>query len=265
MIHTPPFLSRRHRLRGMGGSSSEEAPVTAPGSGNEANWRFWIDATRLAAVYNDSDPMDTWPDLLGVQDFIQGLASRKPLYKTGIKNGNAAVLFDGIDDSMNYGSVSTLLNDVDGDFTLAGAFKFNSVVPAASVVFHKGDGLSAAGTTMEIANWNGAPNATYGAYAVGASYNVLHPGANTEDTLWHTYIWRRSGSTFELYLDGSTLTASSTLAGTMNDCSRIPRIGSACTNTYYSNIYIGELYLITEAITSGQIITEAARLGGKWL
>lgn len=266
---TAPIIhrNRSHRRRiwtpGSGGGGGSEIEI--PGSGNEANHRFWLDATRLTGTYTDNDSMGTWEDLLGVQDFVQTTASNRPLFKSFIQNGNPAVLFDGADDCMDYGTNSTALNDVDGDFTLWAAFKLNITWPSAQVVFHKGDGATAAGTAMEISNWNGY-QATYAGYAVGSNYNTLSPGNYTEDTSWHTYIWVRSGSSFELYYDnGSTATATSTLSGSINDVARIPRIGKSCVNTYPLSGYIGELGLIAEAFSASQILTRYNVMAAKWL
>lgn len=49
----------------------------------------------------DGDPVGTWPDQSGNSyDLTQATGAAKPTYKTGIKNDNPVIRFDGADDTM---------------------------------------------------------------------------------------------------------------------------------------------------------------------
>lgn len=69
-------------------------------SGSPAGLKLWLKADSL--VLSNNDPVGTWADQSGNgNNFTQGTAGNKPLYKTGIINGLPAVLFDGTDDFMS--------------------------------------------------------------------------------------------------------------------------------------------------------------------
>lgn len=72
-----------------------------------AGCKLWLKADAITGLVN-SDPVGTWPDSSGTgNDVTQATAGSKPLYKTNIINGLPTVLFDGSDDFMASGAVSS--------------------------------------------------------------------------------------------------------------------------------------------------------------
>jgi hypothetical protein len=68
------------------------------------NLVLWLKADAITSL-SDGDPVETWPDSSGLSHNAgQGNSSQRPLYKTGILNGNPTVRFDGTDDEMIVGS-----------------------------------------------------------------------------------------------------------------------------------------------------------------
>ena len=63
-----------------------------------AGLQLWLDASQITGL-NDGDAVSTWNDVSGnANNATQGTVSARPLYKTNIKNGKPALLFDGVDD-----------------------------------------------------------------------------------------------------------------------------------------------------------------------
>jgi hypothetical protein len=60
----------------------------------------WFDASALAQA--DGTVLNSWPDLSASNQPAVATAPRAPIVKTNIQNGKRGVLFDGIDDWMNW-------------------------------------------------------------------------------------------------------------------------------------------------------------------
>lgn len=66
-----------------------------------AGLKLWLKADAITGL-SDGDAVTTWSDSSGQGNNAgQGTASKKPTYKTAIKNGLAIVRFDGTDDFMD--------------------------------------------------------------------------------------------------------------------------------------------------------------------
>jgi len=71
-----------------------------------AGLQIWLDASQIVGL-NDGDAVATWTDASGNgYNATQGTASKRPIYRpTGI-NGAAAVQFDGVDDVLNFSTIT---------------------------------------------------------------------------------------------------------------------------------------------------------------
>ena len=64
----------------------------------------WYSASDISGL-SDNDPVQTWEDLSGNEKHLtQATEASRPLYKTGVRNEKAALLFDRSDDYMFTGS-----------------------------------------------------------------------------------------------------------------------------------------------------------------
>lgn len=61
---------------------------------------LWQDNTGTTPVTADGQPVGRWLDSISGWEFGQATLANRPLYKTGIQNGRAGVLFDGTNDFM---------------------------------------------------------------------------------------------------------------------------------------------------------------------
>jgi hypothetical protein len=86
------LLHRRSLLKSAGTATFNPMSI--------AGLSTWLKADSL--VLSDGNPVATWADSSGNgHDATQATAGKRPLYKTGILNGNPAVLFDGVDDILD--------------------------------------------------------------------------------------------------------------------------------------------------------------------
>lgn len=87
-----PLRRRIQTAMQSGGGAAAWTPASIAGL------QLWLDANQITGL-NDGDAVATWSDASGnANNATQGTASARPLYKTGIKNGKPALLFDGVDD-----------------------------------------------------------------------------------------------------------------------------------------------------------------------
>src|SRR5687768_11145672 len=88
-----------------------------------AGLKLWLKADAITGLA-DGDPVTTWADSSGEgNDFTQGTAGNKPIYKTSILFGLPVVRFDGTDDVLLGGDLSA---DFPSAATLFVLFKPNS-------------------------------------------------------------------------------------------------------------------------------------------
>ena len=90
-----PLRRRIHTAMQARGGAAAWSPASIAGL------VLWLDASQITGL-NDGDAVATWNDLSGLaNNATQGTASARPLYKTNIKNGKPALLFDGVDDGFS--------------------------------------------------------------------------------------------------------------------------------------------------------------------
>jgi len=79
----------------------------------------WL-AARKETTYSDGNEVATWHDFSGGgHDASQAGATLKPLYKTGILNGQAVMRFDGSNDTMSLGDLSAVFTSAATLFIVA--------------------------------------------------------------------------------------------------------------------------------------------------
>src|SRR6185437_5914854 len=85
---------------------------------------LWLKADALVA--NDGDPIADWPDSSGVGfDAVQANANQVPVFHAGAVNGEPAVTFDGVDDTLITDPCFSLFADAAGSLTIVTVFQAN--------------------------------------------------------------------------------------------------------------------------------------------
>ena len=80
-----------------------------------AGLTLWLRADDLVDALGDGGRVTEWQDQSGNgNDFVQPSGTDRPTLRTGIFNGHAAVEFDGSDDVLTGGAISTLITASDG-------------------------------------------------------------------------------------------------------------------------------------------------------
>lgn len=99
-----PLRRRIQTAMQSGGGAAAWTPASIAGL------QLWLDASQIAGL-NDGDAVATWSDVSGnAQHATQATASKRPLYKTSILNGQPVVRFDGVDDFLENGTFTALNN-----------------------------------------------------------------------------------------------------------------------------------------------------------
>lgn len=89
-----------------------------------ADLALWLDASRISAAEND--PIGTWSDLSGGgHHATQATTAAKPIYKGSALNGQPGLLFDGVDDYLDFGAA----NLFSAGLTLFVVYKSASATP----------------------------------------------------------------------------------------------------------------------------------------
>jgi hypothetical protein len=217
--------------------------------------KVWYDADDLDTLYQDSakttpvaadgDPIGCWGDKSGNGDDVtQGTTSAKPLYKTGIKNGKAAVLFDGSNDRI-----------FKNPYTLTQPYHVIAVAQANAAGF--GDakyrmlGVGYTGTTYFGKH---ATNDKYVLYAAGAGY--LDDPTVILDTNWRVYHGFYNGANSWIRRDGTTEVEGAVGVG------GITQLYVSCGNYWYG--YICEWLIVGGTMTSAEITSLENYLNNKW-
>ena len=117
-----PLRRRIQTAMQQGGGAAAFSPTDIAGL------QLWLDASQITGL-NDGDAVAAMTDYSASSgDLAQGTASKRPTYKTAIKNGLPVVRFDGVDDTLGNSSWTAL----DG---LTGATQF-----AVAKQFYNGGG-----------------------------------------------------------------------------------------------------------------------------
>jgi hypothetical protein len=170
-----------------GGGAAAFSPLDIPGL------QLWLDASQIVGL-NDGDPVTTWSDLSGNgYDATQATASKKPLYKTNIKNGRPCVLSDGVDDALYSSVVST------HPFTIYAVVYAAANVGADHSFLTDGDSGGARRNVCTFGDGS-VPNA-----AKMSIYNGAGPiySANALTATWCVVAWVQNGASTKVYVNGT--------------------------------------------------------------
>lgn len=89
---------------GPTGSSGSSSSITSPT--DLSGLIIWLNAAAITGL-SDGDPVINWPNLGSLGgNFAASSSSRRPLYRINHLNGQAAVVFDGIDDGLSLAGVT---------------------------------------------------------------------------------------------------------------------------------------------------------------
>lgn len=192
------------------------SPLDIPGL------QLWLDANQITGL-NDGDSVETWDDISGnARNAIQGIVSKRPLYKTGVYGSSPALLFDGVDDALG------LTNYQPGNtYTMVAVFSGTAIRPVggnANFWFYA----------------NIFAFSHLGYYAVGV-------GALTSKAI---IVLRSNAGTVTLRKNGVDQTLGSIIAFAQTPA--IDGVGFVNGGAYH-NGHIGAILLWNAALTDGQI------------
>lgn len=143
----------------------------------------WISA-RKETGYADGDSVTTATDFAGSNTFGQATASKKPLYKTNILNGQPAFRFDGVDD--------WLTNTA--SWSPAGQTVFVVAVPSS---------VSGGNKRLYSQNVSGQPDFTGTGHLIPVIQNAGTGGAFLAGSYRSTYTVTAVKAVFETVIDSS--------------------------------------------------------------
>lgn len=225
---------------------------------------LWLDAkdsdTLTLREDTGSDFASQWDDKSGnAKNATQATASQQPEYVTSSINGLPALVFDGTDDEMSVGDLSVNM----GGFFMV--FEPANVISAASAAeFAVGAGSSALAValgastgnlTNEIISIHGTSPANW---RVGWTH-----ASDTITAAPHILVYRWTGSTYEIRLDGEVKTTSTSGTPALLPLDDVV-LGDVVSGTTNYDGKIGEL----GATSSNMTVAEATRieraLSNKW-
>lgn len=235
-----------------------------------ANLRFWFDASQIGTLWqdsarttpvaSDSDPVGAWDDGSGgALHATQATSGKRPLYKTGIQNGLAGVLLDGVDDLLNLPSATLGV----------GITEFHVVK------------LSTHEMIMEHGDVGAGYKGSY-FYKNGAciSLNHIDAGDYTQSTALNAsagsgwlgsaaaLVTRRVNGTHashDLRKDRAGVSLSSIFSvNQSSDLTAIGTLGGRGNNTLFSAGYLFETVVYNAALSDGDRDTVEAYLQAKW-
>lgn len=224
-------------------------PVDPDDATISGNLVMWLDANQLTGL-SDGDAVSTWTDESGNGNSPTGSGSTRPLYKTNIKNGKPALLFDGTDDYL---------------------FKSTNVIPSAGnwtiFIVSQSSGnwrpLSSNDGTSETSasdnSWRTVSHSSNFNNGAGWVGDVAIGGS---DTSWHlTTFDRVSASTLRSWLDG-VAGASHTYTWAHDDVS-VGRFHDGGSFKYHGG-YIAEIIAYNAKLTDDQRNGVNAYLANKY-
>ena len=196
----------------------------------------WWQADTLGL--SDGDPVSTWPDDVGSNDFTQATGANQPTFQTNEQNGLGVVRFDNTNDSMSSSfSISA------GTYTIFAVYKYNS--PTASAQRRVVSGGN---------NWLMGPyNARYAHFAGAFAPNG--PGAGNSFRI-HTAQFDNRGYHF---VDGDFCGSSDggTYPGAFN-------LGAAGSISEVADSDVAEVIAYTRSLTRPERIAVDRYLQAKW-
>ena len=249
------FLNSNHRLIQIGDSGFNPMSV----SGMAAWW-----AARKETGFTNNDPVSVATDWSGNGlNLTQTVASKKPLYLTGQKNGQPAFAADGVDDFFTGGNI---LNIGTGSIHFFFVAKFDSVA-ALTVLQSKS---VAAGVANRYTIYQTTSAGDWEALVTDPSGVNRSTSGGSPDTAWHLFelVVDRPLTRLETFVDGVSVGSdSSVVAGDLTSIFRFLLFAySNATDTGEQNFMqgkIAEVWCWQRVLTSGErstLRTELASL-----
>jgi hypothetical protein len=214
-----------------------------------AGYEIWLKADALTAL-SDGDPVATWADQSGNgHDATQATAANRPLYKTGIINGQPALLFDGSSDFLDIADDAAYKT---ANITVFVVLLSNSTLRTCFAYLH------AATHTNPFFRWG-----------------LWHNNSNVANMRWNGTSYNSGGGTFgsawtiaemvdaDLYLNG-TLRINGTDADLTYPNATGIRLGANADGNEVLNGYIAEFILYPSSLSSTDRDTTRAYLQDKY-
>ena len=243
-------------------------PVTIPGL------QLWLDSADPTTLYDsdvggslvttDGSAIARWEDKSGKgRHLTQPIVNKRPVLKTGIKNGKNVLEFDGVDDNMSL--LNGFANSSNSTFAFM-VFRHNSVVQNGSAAYR-----------LANISFNGTNNRCY--MGSGSSWsNII--GGNFGDISWNannalrttqavTLDWfnmgfgRNNDADAQIWLNG-VLRASGTPNNGESTTQYVSIGGSDAPNITYLNGYIAEFIIYSAPLETQDRENIENYLNEKW-
>lgn len=214
--------------------------------------KLWLDASQITGK-NDGDSISSWNDFSGNSNHAtQSTGSLQPLYKTGIKNGKPAVLFDGVDDILATG---TGLAGGAKTIFVVGYFAGTNVYIRAVSALPDATIFLGVGATLKLATFLGD----------GTTWNDVTE--NSPSTAWASN-WRivamdTDGTTLTPYVDGSAMTTKNGANANASTSITVGGIGVLGPFQYWKT-YLAEIIAYDSGLSPANVGLVNGYLNSKW-
>ncbi|MCK5564502.1 MAG: hypothetical protein KAJ07_04595 [Planctomycetes bacterium] len=241
------LLSKSHRRR-LGG-------VFSPLDLSPALWldasditTLFTDSAKTTPVTSDGDVVGAWADKsVNGRDVLQTVTAKKPLYKTGIQNGLASILGDGVDDCLSTASVATATTP----FLMYVARPLSGV---SGEYVHDGKStVSFGGFVSSYASPNVVIKMITGPLA--AQTVVM------SDAAFSNYVFRKNGASSYYRKDGTQTNIVADM-GTTEINGLV--LGARGDGTLSTNMYFSEVILFSDAPSADNILLLENYMKTKW-
>lgn len=231
---------------GLSGYRLKTGPSAIPES--IAGLQLWLDAADSSTLYQtsggsiasvDGDPVGEWLDKSGnARHANQASGTNKPALKTGIKNGNNAIRFDGTNDFMVFNSIASN--------------PFSIFLVKKSI------------TLANYRQWIGADpyNAPFYAYAEGLTQRLFFGAVDSTapTTNWELCTITRNGASGLFYLNNGSSISFTAGSGTLTPA----YLGSKTGPSEFINADIAELIIYNRLVSNPEKDKVVSYLNDKW-
>lgn len=198
----------------------------------------WFTASAITGLSN-GDPVLLWPDssAYGV-DATQFTTSKKPTYVASAVNAQPGVYFDGVDDLMLY-----TLTNIGTAHTMFFVFERFSTTGRTYV--------GGQGSTSYFMVYLDATDWGYYAGNAGAPGNAFVPHGGIPTSTWTILALRRSGTSVEVYRNGTQLGTTQTIANNVD--MEVSAIGARSDGNFHADTTIADLILCDQALGDSEM------------
>lgn len=190
----------------------------------------WWKALEITGLSN-TDPVSTWPDLIGSADFT-GSSTTRPLYYTN--SGDPYVEFDGTDDYLQ-----ATVTALSADAVIVAVLEYLSASPDYGIF------LNDSATLQFGRNWN--QNSLLFRLVSGGDLTVAMPSSPTGDM---AFLYERIGSSGRASINNteSTGTVGTGTTGTTLQMGQFQSVPG----TYNGNIRVKEIFICDDSFETGE-------------